>query len=234
MKSVILRNCLYALIALLSFYGCTEEAAVTEEAVVLPPVEEVWKGRVVNSAYVHSLAKVLTTRRYFQPDSSFSDTNPDNIIWGNPFSTIKIGKTFDSLSSGTQLHWSPQNGFIVFDFPKFFGGRVSNITIARLKVKLFQRSEFNDNLKFVVSVLDTTILSKTVRERVYEVQNAPGETAGYRSEITVDLKDRISGSGKVVVGIRAENAGQLFASVEYCKIEFEGEITRGTSTHASR
>ncbi len=234
MKQILFRLLLCVLLAAPAFTGCTEEAAITEEAVVLPPAEPAWGGRIVNSAYVHSLAKILTTRRYYQPDSSFTDTNPDNIIWGNPFSTIKIGKSFDSLSNGTRLYWTPQNGFIVFDFPKYFGGRVSNITVARLKVKLFQRSEFTDNLKFIVSVIDTTILSKSVRERIYEVQNSSGDAVSYKSEITIDLKDRISPSGKVVVGIRAENADQLFASVEYCKIEFEADISRGTSSQSSR
>jgi len=185
-----------------------------------------WTGNVADYGYVHSLNKIVTITKLGRKDSVFQDTNLRDAQFSNVFSVIKIGKTFDSLSSGDKLYWTPQNGFIVFDLAKHFGGTISNVRTANFKIKLFQRSEFTSSMKFVVSILDTTILSKTTRERVYLVQNSVGAPNSYLTEMTVDLKDKISPSGKVVVGIKAENADQLFASVAYCKIEFDGDIRR--------
>lgn len=216
------------IIALLGgLYSCQEETA--SSASPTSPTETdpgVWTGQVVTTGYVHSLSKILTKHRNNSKDSLFQDSNLRDTQYGMMTSIIKIGLTFDSLNSGDRIYWSPQNGFIIFDLAKHFGGSISNIRTANLKVKLFHRSEYTDVLKFIVSVMDTAILALPVNERIAAVQNSTGEQASYLSELTVNIKDNITPNGKVVIGIKAGNANQAFASVEYCKIEFDGDITR--------
>lgn len=215
---------LFILMSLLN--SCTQEPVTAPSSGNTPITPTGWTGTVISSGYVHSLLKIFTLRHDRSKDSSFQDSNPDNALYGISTSIIKIGKTFDSLSNGDKNYWTPQNGFIVYDLTKHFGGRVSNIRTANLKIKLYKNANFTNELKFVVSVMDTTILTKSIKERIEAVQSSTGEAAGYLTEFTLDLKNKFSTSGKVVIGIKAENPAQLFASVQYCKIEFDGDVVR--------
>ncbi len=221
-----------AMLIALVLAACTTASTGTPTAPTDTSGTPVWTGRVVNYGYVHSLSKVVTTHKMMPADTVFMDTNLKDTTYNSLFSMIKLGYTFDSLSNGDKIYRTPQNGFVVFDLAKFFGGRISNIRTANLKIKLFQRSDYTSALKYFVSVMDTTILAKTVRERVAAVESSGGTGAGYLNEITLDVKGNITASGKLVIGIRAENPNQAFAAVDYCKIEFDGDIASPGSNTA--
>ena len=221
---------LFILILILGLNSCAEETATAPVTTVYTPLtvltDNTWRGEVIARGYIHSLTKQLTVRSGYSKDSSYQDSNPANTLYNDQAGLIKIGRTFDSLNTGVKTYWTPQCGFIVYDLTRHFGGRVTNIRIANLKIKLNQRTEYTEALKFVVSVMDTTILTKTIKEKIEAVQSSTGEASSYLAEFTLDLKDKFSPSGKVVIGIKAENANQLFASIKYCKIEFDGDVVR--------
>lgn len=219
---------------LIGLYACTEDTATVTGSITLQPITNEWTGKLVTMAYIHSLNKIVTMHKIGGVDSVFQDSNLNDSYYSDVFGTIKIGRTFDSLSNGDKLYWTPQNGFIVFDLRKYFGGTISNITTANLKIKLYKVMGFTNDLKFVVSIMDTTILTKTIKERIYAVQNSTGESCGYLNEYTVDIKDKFTAGGKVVIGIKAEDVNQLFAAVQYCKIELEADVTRASDSQISR
>ena len=222
-------------IIVFGLYSCTTEETVTSSTtspspspIVIDP-DPGWRGKVVTRGYIHSLVKQLTKYASNRKDSSYQDSNLKDTTYNNLASTLKIGMTFDSLSNGTRIYWNPQNGFVLFDLQKYFGGKITNIKTANLKVKLFKRWDYTDDMKFTVVILDSTILAKSIKERLETIQSATGVTTGYLSECTIDLKDKFTPSKKIVIGIKAENPKQAFASVEYFKIEFDGDITPSTS-----
>ena len=130
--------------------------------------------------------------------------------------------TFDSLSNGNRIYWTPQNGFVLFDLQKYFGGKITNIKTANLKVKLFKRWDYTDDMKFTVVILDSTILAKSVKERLETVQSAIGVTTGYLSECTIDLKDKFTPNKKIVIGIKAENPIRLLLRLSAVKLSSMG------------
>jgi hypothetical protein len=212
--------------------SCTVEDTTTSSSSPSTPINPNWTGTVVTQGFAHSMFRQYTISYSSKKDTLYQDSNSKNTVYAEYSSTIKIGKTRDSLTTGEIVTYSPQNGFIVFDLVKEFGGKVTNIRTANLKVKLYQKTGYTNDLKFVVSILDTTILAKTDKERISAVQSSTGESGGYLTELSLDIKGNFSSSGKIVIGIKAENAEQTFASIQYCKIEFDGDIRTASSSIA--
>jgi hypothetical protein len=219
------------LILILGLSSCAEEIPV---APVIDTGPGIWTGQIIVNGYIHSLSKQVKLKKGNIKDSLFLDSNLNDAEYSGLSSLIKIGKTYDSLSNGDKIYWTPQNGFIVFDLAKHFGGTVTNIKTANLKIKLYPNLDYTDSLKFTISILDTTILAKSIQERIEAVQSSTGESASYLGEFTLDIKDKFTSNGKVVVGIKAKDVNQAFASVQYCKIEIESEITRTTTASVNR
>lgn len=229
-----MKQFVFLILLAVCLYSCTTEDTGTSSSSPAIPVNPDWTGTVISQGYVHSLFKQRIQYSSSRTDTLYEDTNPNNTIYALHGSTIKIGKTRDSLSATNIITYSPQNGFVVFDLVKEFGGKATNIRRAQLKVKLYKKTGYTNDLKFVVSVLDTTILAKTIKERISAVQNSAGESTGYLNEYSLDIKGNFSSNGKIVIVIRAENADQAFASVEYCKIEFDGDINRAGSSQIAQ
>ncbi|MBA4407414.1 hypothetical protein C0389_09075 [bacterium] len=166
---------------------------------------ENYTNRVIQPTYVRSLIRIGTSTYDYTESTSVSE--------------IKIGLSTPNLYGC---------GFVVYDLASILGTN-PNATSATLRVKLYNSAGQPPSLIYGIITLDNGIINSSASQQWQTIaQGSSTTSANYNQVLEYNVTSLInsnSTSGKITIGFRSENIGQMYDAIQYATITFTGTAT---------